>query len=302
MHRKLWLFLATAAACALAAPAVASTQSTFIGPNSDSATQNCSGAIGPSSGPGVVHSEASCSSSAVGTASGVAIAAPGHLAVDAQANSHNGDSLVAKIGSSASYDDFITFTSTNPSASTAVVAADIFLDGVMEGAVNGGAFFRVLVSFGGADFDLRDGVNQNGETGFFSSGWQFESGTVGAVTDLHMHTSGVVVPLNSPIHFLMLMELTAAASGPGAVGRADFGVHSFKFAPTPFLLADGVTANAGDAIVNNHFIDPLAAPAGVPEPAGWILMITGFGLAGAGLRRRTQVQSRRQHEGALACA
>jgi hypothetical protein len=44
--------------------------------------------------------------------------------------------------------------------------------------------------------------------------------------------------------------------------------------------------NGGDYLVNNHFIDPLAASTGVPEPTGWALMIAGLSLAGANLRRR----------------
>lgn len=35
--------------------------------------------------------------------------------------------------------------------------------------------------------------------------------------------------------------------------------------------------------------DAVAATVGVPEPAGWALMIGGFGMAGAGLRRRGRV-------------
>jgi|GEM_PF-1847361 len=288
MPRKLSLLLATAASAAFAWPAAASTQSTFVGPNSDSATQSCVGEVGPKSGSGIVHQEAVCSRADIGTAIAGAVAAPGHLGADARADSHNGDSLVAKNGAEARFDDIITFTSTNPTATTASVAADLFLDGLLEGAVNGGGFFRVFTSFAGGDFDLRQGLNQDGLFGFFNSGYVFEGGTLGADTGLHMRTGFVTVPLNSPVLFTMLIETTAAASGPGAHGLADLGAHSFKFAPTAFLLDDGVTANAGDWLVDNRFIDPLAPPAapGVPEPAPWALMIAGFGLAGAALRRR----------------
>ena len=114
-----------------------------------------------------------------------------------------------------------------------------------------------------------------------------DSGTVGGVTDLHMHTAFTLVPLNTPVFFSLGMFTGANASGPGSHALSDFGVNSFKFAPTAFNLPDGVTVNAGDYLVNNRFIDPLAAPGGgVPEPASWALMIAGFGLAGAALRRR----------------
>lgn len=38
--------------------------------------------------------------------------------------------------------------------------------------------------------------------------------------------------------------------------------------------------------------DPIAPPPGVPEPATWALMITGFGLVGTTLRRRLRLAER----------
>lgn len=43
----------------------------------------------------------------------------------------------------------------------------------------------------------------------------------------------------------------------------------------------GLSVNAGDSVVFN-------IAAAVPEPASWAMMIAGFGLAGAALRRRRQ--------------
>jgi hypothetical protein len=280
---------ASAIALVIAAPAAASTQVTVVGPNSGSATLNCAGEVGPKSGPGVVRQEAACSSPAVGTAIAGAVAAPGHLGADARADSHNGDSLSAENGAQAQFIDFVTFTSSNPLDTTATVAADFFLDGSLEAAVNGAGFIRVFTAFGGADFDLRQGLDQNGLFGFSNSGFVFEGGQFGQTIDSHLRTPFVVVPLNSPVQFRMILEVQAGASGPGAHGLADLGQHSFKFATTPFLLENGVTANAGDYLVNNRFIDPLATADAVPEPAAWALMILGFGTAGAMLRRRRAV-------------
>lgn len=53
-----------------------------------------------------------------------------------------------------------------------------------------------------------------------------------------------------------------------------------------YVVFDGIGGLGGfelDNIVLNE-----AAPGGVPEPAAWALMITGFGLAGASLRNRRQ--------------
>jgi hypothetical protein len=100
----------------------------------------------------------------------------------------------------------------------------------------------------------------------------------------------VTVFLNSPVLFSMHLETRAAASGPFSSASAEFSNASFKL-PTgrdAFNLADGVSVNAGDWLVDNRFIDPLATGA-VPEPAAWALMITGFGAAGAMLRRRRAI-------------
>jgi len=104
---------------------------------------------------------------------------------------------------------------------------------------------------------------------------------------LTSHT--IHVALNSPVNLVVRLQAGAGASGPGSIALSDFS-GSFKF-PTNgvFNLPDGVTANAGDYLVNNRFIDPLAPAGGVPEPASWALMIAGFGLAGAALRKRRKL-------------
>jgi PEP-CTERM motif len=52
------------------------------------------------------------------------------------------------------------------------------------------------------------------------------------------------------------------------------------------------TSNFSNAINNSDlFVEGNISPAGVPEPAAWALMIAGFGLTGAAMRRRkTSVQ------------
>jgi hypothetical protein len=282
--------LLVVAGMALAIPASAANLVTFIGPNSDSATQACTGDIGPKSGTTTVHASASCSRADVGTASGSAVAATGHIGAAAAADSHNGDSLVAKIGASAIYQDFVTFTSTMPGATSELISANFLLDGLMDvGGPVGGADLMLSFSLAGADFQLRTNLNTFG--GFSSSQNTFnvEAGSIGPVINARLGTSQILVPLNSPVLLTLRLETGAAASGPGAHGLVDFGANSFKFAATPFDLPDGVTANAGDYIVNNRFIDPLAPTGGVPEPTAWSLMILGFGAAGAMIRRRRAV-------------
>ena len=67
--------------------------------------------------------------------------------------------------------------------------------------------------------------------------------------------------------------------GADFVGFTDFGksISKVTFNGThDFMAIDDITFS-------------LATPTGVPEPATWAMMISGFGLAGAALRRRRQV-------------
>lgn len=108
--------------------------------------------------------------------------------------------------------------------------------------------------------------------------------SVGSGISLLLRTIDIQVPLNRNISFGFNIVSGASAFGPAADADSDFS-HTLGFVPggRPFVLQDGVTANAGTYLVNNRFG---AAPGGVPEPASWTLMIAGFGLTGAALRRR----------------
>ena len=83
------------------------------------------------------------------------------------------------------------------------------------------------------------------------------------------------------------LESFAHSRADGGSARADFS-SSFGF-PTGtdvFDLPVGYTANAGDYLVNNRFIDPNGVGA-VPEPTTWAMLILGFGIAGAATRMRS---------------
>jgi hypothetical protein len=278
--------LAAALAGISAAAQAAPTASAFVGPNSSSATQSCDAPSGPTAGTTFATASQTCSRADVGTASASATAATGHVAISAHADSHNHDSLFAEDGAGANFIDTLTFSSATPGATTAVVSANFLLDGRFEALNNAGGQIRAALIFTtlGLEWDFRALDNQDGfQLG--QNNFGVEGGSIGANTNVRLSTGEFVVPLNSPVLFRLLMEGDAAANGPDAHGLTDFGAHSFKFAATPFDLPEGVTVNAGDYIVDNRFIDPLAVQ-GVPEPAGWALMIAGFGFAGALLRRR----------------
>lgn len=74
-------------------------------------------------------------------------------------------------------------------------------------------------------------------------------------------------------------QLTGATVSGYSVGNgssAGNGYHAF---------ADNVTFTKGGVTTNYNF-ETAAVPGAVPEPASWLMMILGFGLVGAGMRRR----------------
>jgi hypothetical protein len=287
------LMLSAAAALALAAPSAhAATISAHAGPNSSSATQICSPPPGnATASTGTVSASTTCFGQfgfpGSSTASG--IATTGHVGAKADAVSNNGDSLVAANNGEGLFQDFLVFTSSRPGATTENVSANLILDGLLQaGGTIAGAHVETTVILGSDLFRLSYDLDQDGNL-VSSSDFLIDGGEVlNGAAALRMHTPFVTVSLNSPVLFRLDVQTSAGASGPVSHASSDFFGHSFKLPSDgpAFILPEGVTVNAGDYLVNNRFIDPLAAPTGIPEPASWAMMIAGFGLAGAMLRRR----------------
>lgn len=88
-------------------------------------------------------------------------------------------------------------------------------------------------------------------------------------------------------------NVTAQNGQFGGMGNMDWAVGSFSFVGTgqteTIRLASGISGNAG------IFFDSVSVQAAIPEPATWAMMITGFGLAGAVLRRRRAAPSPLPH-------
>ena len=227
-----------------------------------------------------------------GVLSATAFAEAGHVGATAGAATFGGTSTPAAPVAHATYSDFLIFTSSDPNAMEAEVSVNILVDGVLNAArgdpsvfTGGSAAFDAFVVLTGR-LDLEERLNDDGSL-FVHSNFGLVSGVLGPAPHGLVRSPTLFVPLNQPIFFEMGLEVGGGSVGPGASARSDFG-HTFAL-PTGmdvFNLADGVTVNAGDYLVNNRYFDPLAAPAGVPEAASWLLMIAGFGLAGAALRRR----------------
>lgn len=288
MRRLLPLLLASAT---LGWPLAATSQILVagVGPGSSSATQVCTPSPVAHSGSTTQTNTTTCMGQFgfPGSASAQSIAATGHVGAQAEAFSNNGDSLVAANNGEGLFQDFLTFTSSNPGDTTANVSVNLLLDGILAAGGNvAGARVETTVILNGAAFSLRYNLDQAGVlTG--SNDFIVDSGVLGPMTDLAMHTPFVTVLLNSPTLFRLDLQTSAGASGPNSHALSAFFDNSFKLPSggPAFQLPDGVTVNARDYLVNNRFIDPLAT-AGVPEPASWAMMISGFGLAGALLRRR----------------
>ncbi|WP_293904830.1 PEPxxWA-CTERM sorting domain-containing protein [Phenylobacterium sp.] len=228
-----------------------------------------------------------------GVLTSTAFAEAGHVGATASAATFGGTSTPAAPVANATYSDFLMFTSSDPNATEAEVSVNLFVDGVLNAAGGDPSVFTQAVAAFDAfvvltgRLDIRESLKDDGSL-FAQSNFGLVSGVLGPAPHGVVRSPTVIVPLNQLVFFEIGLEVGSGAVGPGASARSEFG-HTFAL-PTGmdvFNLADGVTVNAGDYLVNNRYFDPALVSAGVPDPAGWALMITGLGLVGATLRRRT---------------
>lgn len=275
----------------IAPPAAAATMTAFVGPGSANGAGPCNPSTAAAvTGGSPVSTSMVCGGNDIGVATGQAFASFGHIGAKADAATVGGTSIPAQIGATAIFSDTLFFTSTDPTADTAEVTLNVILGGALNAAgpfaSSVGSGVRGFVLLHGQTFQFLYDKSSGGVlTGFNDL---LGSGTIGP--DALLHSPTVLVGLHDGSNFALSLEVGASSVGQFASASSDFS-GSFKL-PTGidvFDLPEGVTVNAGDWLVNNRFIDPLAPTAGVPEPAAWALMLTGFGLAGASLRRRREL-------------
>lgn len=143
--------------------------------------------------------------------------------------------------------------------------------------VPGLSFVSTVGSIGSGRFN--DRVFRGGPTTTFS----FAGGArgVGAIFDL------------SPGGFGQALSFTLNLSGGGTElvpSEISTNVGTFfGFISTNRFNSVLITAGSNPGVAETYNLDNLQFGAGVPEPGTWMLMVVGFGLVGAGMRKRSPV-------------
>lgn len=235
-----------------------------------------------------VAGSTACSGSPTGASQAMSRADFGSIGAYAQAEHYDRFSSTASItAASAGFFDHVTFSSSDPNATFADVSLLIRLDGSLLGAASQSLDGRIVVGDATFIFNIYpEGppLNLGGlsvVSGFVNPDFGF--------TDAILRTPLVHVRLNQLSQLELSISARSGVSNGGS-GQADF-YHSMSVPQVGavFVLTDGVTANAGDWLVNNRFV---GASGAVPEPASWALMIVGFAGMGAALRRRRPTLAR----------
>ncbi|HEY0649300.1 PEPxxWA-CTERM sorting domain-containing protein [Phenylobacterium sp.] len=195
------------------------------------------------------------------------------------------------IGTQSTFTDFVTFTS-DPSITSVAVAANLAFSGAMNSTGAASASVDLFYSLAGGGSLVFSGGD---DSGIIRNDFSIVQGAVsGALTDALLRTHFFVVPTNTPL--LMTLSLGTGA-GVGGSGSPESATSQFSnsfevpFGIDAFVLPDGVTANAGDWLVNNRRVG--GPTEGIPEPATWAMMLLGFGAVGHLLRRRAQLSCAR---------
>lgn len=193
------------------------------------------------------------------------------------------------IGTAGQFNDFVTFTSDDPLATTTQVSANLNLSGMLNATIATVSYVEGLWSMDGAGtafFALYS------NSGLSLTNMAVADGIAGVgANHATLRTATFNAPLNQPLRLTLRLLTGAGVAGSDipVAAISDFG-HSFEvpLGTNAFNLPDGVTANAGTWLVNNRRLGPAG---GIPEPASWALLIVGFGVVGAAQRGSKVVAS-----------
>ena len=268
-------------ATAMAAPAAAATFAVSIG--SPVGTPSCGNASASEGAP----TSRSLTCAPIGGGSlleGNAAAAFGYVGGDTGAAvgpGYFGTSF--GIGTQSIFSDFVTFTAEDKTLTHVPIAANLAFSGTLNATAFAGASVDVLYSLAGVMGTQFFSAN---EDGVIRNDFGVAQGSVSAAQkDAILRTGVFMAPVDTPLLMTLTLFTFAGVGGSGSPesATAEFS-NSFEvpFGIDAFVLGDGVTANAGDWLVDNRRVGDTQA---IPEPAAWALMLLGFGVVGHALRR-----------------
>ena len=218
----------------------------------------------------------------------VAIAALALTPVAANAQNFNDNfNNEGPAGSSLNYGSFTNFTVTGQVDLVSSPDYGIICDGKcvdLDGTSGPGAMLTNAIAFTAGhtvkiSFDL-GGSQRSGDSDSFSFATLF--GTPTDVTGLMTLTGFPGAPM--PVGSGSFNNLTSVSYGTSVAGNAGFTTYSLLFTPLESgTLQLSFSTSSADNI--GPLLDNVSVVA-VPEPAAWGMMIGGFGLAGAAMRRR----------------
>ena len=151
-------------------------------------------------------------------------------------------------------------------------------------------------------YAARDGVHAI-DLGYFDNGAGSIATSiatvVGAIYSLTVSAAAVSgLPAYTNQGHVSAGSLTGQAFAPAFSAPNDFGHQVYTDYAFSFTALGSATAISFSAdspftgygpVIDGVSVSLVSLPGGVPEPASWALMIGGFGLAGAALRRRRAV-------------